>query len=151
MTDDARLADMPIPPLSPLPEVAPHFDGLRAGRLVLPRCTACGALIWYPRAFCPFCANPEVAWEEVPARGTIHSYTVVHRAPGALAAHTPYAIAYVDLDAGPRILTNIVGEIDGLAIGARADGVVEVDPYDDPILRFRLSPAESVGASSRRP
>jgi uncharacterized protein len=140
MRDDRTSSALPIPALSPLPEVAPHFDGLRAHRLVLPRCTSCEALIWYPRAFCPFCASPSVSWEEVPARGTIHSYTVVHRGTGPFAGHTPYVVAYVDLDSGPRILTNVVESTEHLAIGTRVEAVFEVSSDDEPILRFRLSP-----------
>jgi uncharacterized protein len=137
--DQATKATLPVPPASPLPELEPHFEGLRAGRLVLPHCSSCDTVIWYPRAFCPSCASPSVSWAEVSGRGAIHSYTVVHRATGAFAEHTPYVVAYVDLDAGPRVLTNIVGATEGLAIGARVEAVFEVGPDDDPILRFRLS------------
>jgi uncharacterized OB-fold protein len=133
-------ATLPVVPPSPLPEVAPHFAGLRAGRLVLPRCDACGTLIWYPRAFCPHCSSQRVTWEDVDGGGRIHSYTVVRRGVGAFAEHVPYVVAYVDLDAGPRVLTNVVGAApDDLAVDARVRAVVESGPDSEPILRFRLA------------
>lgn len=79
------------------------------GRLELPRCEACGTLIWYPRAICPWCHGAATTWEELSGRGSVYSYTVTRRGQGRWKDVTPYVVAYVELDEGPRMLTNIVG------------------------------------------
>jgi uncharacterized OB-fold protein len=133
------MPELPVPPLAPNVEADVHFDGLRSGRLLLPRCDACATVIWYPRTFCPACASRDVTWIEASGRGVVHSYTVVHKGTGLYADAAPYVVAYVELDEGPRIMTNIVGPTDGIAIG---DTVVAEFPVSDdntPILRFRLT------------
>jgi uncharacterized protein len=130
---------LPVLPLGDSPELAPHFDGLRACRLLLPRCDACGETIWYPRAFCPSCSGREVKWIEATGDGLVYSYTVVHKGIGPYADHAPYVVAYVELDEGPRVLTNIVGPTEGLAVGSRVAAVFELDAEGTPSLRFRLA------------
>ena len=88
------------------------FDGAREGRLLLKRCTACGEFHYYPRAICPFCSSERTEWVAAQGRGRIYSFSVMRRAP------QPYAIAYVTLDEGVTILTNIVDcDLDRLRIG----------------------------------
>src|SRR3954447_1553830 len=99
---------LPISPLRPLPELEPHFAALDEGRLVLPRCDACDEAIWYPRTFCPSCGSTSVTWFEASGAGEIYSFTVVRKALGDFAEHAPYVVAYVELDEGPRVLTNVL-------------------------------------------
>jgi uncharacterized OB-fold protein len=95
------------------PEVSadnrPFWDAATEDRLVLPRCRSCGSFIWYPRSFCPVCHDTDVEWYEASGRGTVYSFTVAFRGPGPWSAHVPYVIAYVELEEGPRVLTNLVG------------------------------------------
>jgi uncharacterized OB-fold protein len=91
----------------PTPETQPFWDGCAAGELRLQRCTSCDAHYFPPRPFCPDCLSDDVTWEAVSGRGTLHTYVINHRpAPGFEA---PYAIAVVQLDEGPRMMSNIVG------------------------------------------
>jgi uncharacterized protein len=83
------------------PETKPFFDGCAAGKLVLPRCVDTGKYIWYPRAISPFTFGA-VEWVEVSGKGKIYTFSVMQR------ADPPYAIAYVELAEGPRMMTNIV-------------------------------------------
>ena len=83
------------------PETKPFFDGAAAGKLVLPRCVATKKFIWYPRGISPFTLGP-VEWVEVSGKGKIYTYSVMER------ASPPYCIAYVELDEGPKMMTNIV-------------------------------------------
>ena len=100
------------PPVSP--ETKPFWDAAAAGTLLLKRCEACGEPHYYPRAICPFCGSDRTAWLEASGRGTIYSYSVFRRAP------VPYAIAYVTLEEGPTMMTNIVdGDLDAIRIGQR--------------------------------
>lgn len=77
-------------------------------RLVLRHCNTCGAFIWYPRPICPFCHSTDTDWREASGRGSIYSFSVVRRSTGVYADAVPYVLAYVELDEGPRMMTNIV-------------------------------------------
>ena len=85
------------------PESQPFFEAAREGRLLLKLCADCNRLHYYPRAICPFCASPRTEWIDAVGRGVIYSYSVMRR------ADKPYAIAYVTLDEGPTMMTNLVG------------------------------------------
>jgi uncharacterized OB-fold protein len=90
-------------------ETQPFWDATADGRLVLACCDACGLVIWYPKTYCPDCGGLSVSWNDASGRGTVYSFTVVYRASGEFGAAVPFVIAYVELDEGPRVLTNIVG------------------------------------------
>ena len=74
------------------------------------QCGACGARRYYPRALCPSCLSSDTAWVLSSGRGTVYTYTVTYQnqAPG-FREELPYVLAYVELDEGVRMLTNIVG------------------------------------------
>ena len=80
------------------------------GELVLQRCRSCGALQHRPRALCVSCLSDAIEHFVASGRGTVHSFTVTHQnqAPGFREA-CPYVLAYVALEEGPRLLTNVVG------------------------------------------
>lgn len=108
----ASTRTIPAPPVNP--ETKPFWDAAGEGTLLLKRCDACGELHYYPRVACPFCGSDRTSWEAASGRGTIYSYSVFRRAP------VPYAIAYVSLEEGPTMMTNIVdGDLDAIRIGQR--------------------------------
>jgi hypothetical protein len=78
--------------------------------LYLQRCRACGAMRFYPRALCPECLSHDTEYVRCSGRGRVYTFTVTHQnqAPG-FREELPYVMAYVELDEGPRLLTNIVG------------------------------------------
>lgn len=83
------------------------------GQLLIKQCASCGKSHWYPRTLCPYCFSDEVTWQSCSGHGTIYSVSVTRRA-----GPTPYAIAYVCLDEGITMLTNIVDcDLDSLRIG----------------------------------
>jgi uncharacterized protein len=91
----------------PSPETQPFWDGCAAGELRMQRCRACDDLYFPPRPACPNCLSDDVCWETLSGKGTLHTYVINHRAaPGF---EPPYAIAVVQLDEGPRMMSNIVG------------------------------------------
>lgn len=104
------MSDLPTlaPPYNP--EAEPFWTAAAAGRLVLPRCDACGHHIWYPRSWCPVCGSDAVTWVELSGRGTVYACTVLHKAMGPWAEAAPFVVAYVELDEGPRMLTNVVSD-----------------------------------------
>jgi len=75
----------------------------------------------------PHCWSDQLEWMESHGRGSILSFSVVHRAPTpAFAATTPYVIALIDLDEGPRMFANIVGDNShDVAIGDRVSVIYE--------------------------
>jgi uncharacterized OB-fold protein len=134
---------MIVPPLpSGDTASAPFWEATRAQRLVVQRCAACAAHVWYPRAVCPACLSDDLAWIEVGAVGRVYSVSVHYRAPSAeLAGVVPYAVALVDLDEGPRLLSNVVHcDPEAIAIGDRVRGVWAPLPDGRHLLRFEPDP-----------
>jgi uncharacterized OB-fold protein len=85
------------------------FEACARRELVLQRCGACGALRYYPRALCPKCLSSEAEYRRMSGRGRVYTFTVTHQNQAAgFRDELPYVMAYVQLDEGPRILTNIV-------------------------------------------
>ena len=81
----------------------PYFDAAKEGKLVIKKCSGCGKHHHYPRALCPFCFSDKTEWVQAKGTGIIYTYSVTRRG-----GPTPYGIAYVELDEGPRMMTNIV-------------------------------------------
>ena len=96
------------------PETEPFWAAAREGRFLIRACTDCGKAHWYPRAICPHCFSEKTEWREGSGRGTIYSVSVMKRAPEV------YAVAYVTLEEGPTMMTNIVDcDFDTVAIGQK--------------------------------
>ncbi len=90
----------------PTPETEHFWEGTKAGELRLQRCDECEQVYFPPRPFCSACGSRSVSVFRASGRGSLHSYVINHRpAPGFEA---PYAIAVVELEEGPRMMTNIV-------------------------------------------
>jgi uncharacterized protein len=105
------------PSLNPGDE--PFFEAADKGKLVLKYCSDCGRPHHYPRSLCPFCWSTDLSWREAAGTGTIYTYSVMRRGPGS-----PFCIAYVTLDEGPKMLTNIVDiAYEDISIGQRVRAV----------------------------
>lgn len=100
-------------PKRPIPESTPETEefwaGARRGELRIQRCNACGKAYFFPRPFCPTCSSKDVAWFTASGRGKLYSYVINHRPAYGFQDYVPYVIAVVQLDEGPRMMTNIVG------------------------------------------
>ena len=90
----------PAPTIEPGTE--PFWEGARTGKLMVKFCKSCGKTHYYPRTLCPFCFG-ETDWKQASGNGTIYTLSVMQRGNP-----NPYCIAYVTLDEGPSMLTNIV-------------------------------------------
>jgi hypothetical protein len=97
----------PIPEATP--ETAEFWAGASRGELRIQRCNACGRAYFYPRPFCPRCSSKDVAWFTASGRGTLHTYVINYRAAHGFQDYAPYVIAIVELEEGPRMMSNIVG------------------------------------------
>jgi uncharacterized OB-fold protein len=97
----------PIP--SPSPDTAPYWAAAKEHRLELPYCPSCQQFFWFPRPFCPRCASWQIEWRGASGRGKVYTYAVQWRPqmPG-FETELPYITAIVQLDEGPRLMTNLV-------------------------------------------
>ena len=120
-----------IPAPQPTVETQPYFDAASRGSLVVKTCRACGESHHYPRALCPFCGSEATEWTPASGRGTIYSYSVMRRAT------PPYAIAYVTLEEGPTMMTNIVDcDLDQIRVGQRVTVVFKPSDGGPPVPMF---------------
>ncbi len=120
---------IPAPPITP--ETVPFWNAAAEGRLLIKRCRSCGEAHFYPRAICPFCFDAATDWFPASGRGTVYSYSVMRRAP------VPYAIAYVTLEEGPTMLTNIVDcDLDAIRIGQAVRVVFKPTEGGPPVPMF---------------
>jgi uncharacterized OB-fold protein len=88
------------------PETQHFWDGTAAGELRLQRCQACQSTYFPPQPHCPRCDSPAVDVIRASGRGFLYSYVISHlRVPGF---EGPYVIGVVELEEGPRLLTNII-------------------------------------------
>ena len=104
------MTEAPRKPLPvPTPETAPYWEGLKRHELRIQRCRDCSRAYFYPRPFCPRCFSANVEWFTASGKAKLHTYEVIHRAAPAFAGDTPYVLAVVELEEGPRMMTNIIG------------------------------------------
>jgi uncharacterized OB-fold protein len=133
----AAMAALPVVEPVPEPEVAPYWQAAREGRLVVARCPECSQVVWIPRPFCPDHPGAAMSWEGIHGRGTVYSWTRVHRGEGAFASSAPYILAYVELIDGPRVLSNLITAADEEpSIGQSVRAVFDQRPAAGAVLRF---------------
>ena len=131
-------------PPRPLPQLddlnRPFWEGLEAGELRLQRCADCRHLRYPIAETCPRCLSGDAAWERVSGRATVHSTIVFHQLyHRAFADEIPYNVSLVELDEGPRMISNVVGVApDAVAVGDRLEVVFERLPEGVTINRFRV-------------
>lgn len=131
---------LPVPGVPVAPEAKPYWEAAREGRLRLQRCPSCESFVWYPRGTCPTCGSNELQWVESPGHGSVYSFAILRRGDGAFKDAAPYVLAYVELDEGPRVLTNVVGcPVDEVTVGMRV--VARFDRGQDEAVALRFEPA----------
>ena len=92
-----------------------YFDAASSGKLLLKHCNSCQGFHHYPRAICPHCFSDKTGWKESKGTATIYTYSVLRRG-----VPEPYCIAYVTLDEGVTLMTNIVDcDLDQVRIGQK--------------------------------
>lgn len=90
-------------------ETRPYWEGCKRGELLIQRCRVCKSYQFYPRGFCGECYGKDLEWAKSSGRGTVWTYTVTHRNRDPGFSHmVPYVMAYVELEEGVKLLTNIV-------------------------------------------
>jgi uncharacterized OB-fold protein len=105
----AEHAAVPDVPNASHPLFGPFWGECPEGHINLPRCGACGYLIWPPADVCPECLGTQVAWEVIAGTGAVWSVAAYERGfTRELAARVPYTCVLVELDAGPRLISTLV-------------------------------------------
>jgi uncharacterized OB-fold protein len=129
---------LPAPAPAVNPETKVYWDATLEGKLMLRKCNACGTVNWYPRSLCPACGSFDTGWIQAAGHGTIYSFAITRRGQGAYASAAPYVLAYVELDEGPRMMTNIVDcDPDALRIGDSVEVVFHDTGAGAALPRFR--------------
>ncbi|MCR4400151.1 MAG: Zn-ribbon domain-containing OB-fold protein [Syntrophomonadaceae bacterium] len=133
--------ERPLPQPSPVSRV--FWEKAAQGELWLQKCQHCQRFIFYPRAVCPGCLGEELEWQPVSGRGRVYSFTVVHRTdlPG-FADELPYVYAIIELEEGPRMISNVTGcPVDQVSIGMPVQVSFEEVAEGIRLPRFRPLPA----------
>ena len=105
------MANRPQPHF-PEPDTKHYWEGVQAGELRYQTCIDCKAVKFYPTAHCQKCGGGNLSWNVSKGEGEVYTFSVVmlNRIPGFQELGA-YAVAYVDLDEGFRMLTNVM--VDG--------------------------------------
>jgi uncharacterized OB-fold protein len=135
----------------PTPETEPFWAGTLAGELRIQHCNNCGKFYFYPRPFCRYCQSRDVEWRAVSGAGRLVSYVINYRPLPPADPAEPQVIALIELDEGPRMLSNIVGvtpEPENLPLDARVR--VQFEPRGEQALPvFSLDPEATVQEAAR--
>jgi uncharacterized OB-fold protein len=118
---------------------APYWDALDEGRQIFQRCVVCDNAWLPPRHECPDCLHQAWGWEVASGSARLISWVVYHTAfHPAFKERLPYTVAIVELDEGPRLISNIVdiGDPETLVIDQALELVIEREG-DVAIPRFR--------------
>jgi uncharacterized OB-fold protein len=92
--------EIPAPPVNA--ETADWWAACNEGKLMIPKDNSNGEFFWYPRKNSPLTGSNDISWHEASGNGTIYSHSTLWRAKPA------YCLAYVTLDEGVTVMSNIV-------------------------------------------
>ncbi|MES1979621.1 MAG: Zn-ribbon domain-containing OB-fold protein [Pseudomonadota bacterium] len=132
---DAHVKSLPVPDA----DTAAYWQGLKEGRLLLQHCLDCGHIQFYQQAICRQCGRESLEHRPASGLGKVHSFSVVHRAPGpAFKQDVPYAVLLVELDEGPRMISSLVkASVDSVNFDMRVQLVCEDAGGGITLPRFR--------------
>ena len=100
--------EKPLP--QPNADTKPFWDGCKEHQLRFQKCRNCGHVRWPASIICPMCYSYDTEWIVASGKGKVYTFAIYHQAyHKAFESDLPYVTASVELEEGPRILTNIVG------------------------------------------
>lgn len=125
-------AKRPLPGLHEL-DTQPFWQATKDHELRYQQCDDCGTVVFYPRRHCTGCLGSALTWKTSAGQGTVYTFSIVRQSYHPFfRALVPYAVAWIDLDEGPRLLSNVVGVDDpatDIEIGQRV--AVTWEDYDE--------------------
>lgn len=109
-----------------------YWKGAAENKLLYQVCGGCSHTLSYPRGVCPRCHSDNLVWHESTGRGTVVTFSIVHRAPTpAFKDDVPYVLALVDFEEGFRLMMNVLGaNADSTAIGDAVEVTFEARGHD---------------------
>jgi uncharacterized protein len=123
-----------IPAPRVLPESQAFWTAADEGRLLLKKCDGCGQVHHYPRDICPYCLSANTSWLPAAGTGVVYSYSTMGQGDAA------YTIAFVTLDEGVTMMTNLVDCDPGsLSIGQRVKVVFKPSDGGHAVPMFTLA------------
>ena len=128
--------------LKPLPSMdarnQPHWEGARAGRLMIQACSDCGALRYPFSKLCPHCHSTKSEWRQASGKGTVWSWCVFHRVYfKGFADEIPYSVVLVELDEGVKLYSNLIGVAkERIRIGMRVRALFEPATDEVTLVKF---------------
>ncbi|HKR44927.1 MAG TPA: Zn-ribbon domain-containing OB-fold protein, partial [Paraburkholderia sp.] len=144
-TAETTAAEKPKTPARPAPGVSDDtrffWEGAKAGKLLIQRCTACGSLRHPPGPVCPSCHSFE--WDTLTAsgRGTVYSFVVMHY-PEVPPFEYPNPVALIELEEGTRLVAQLVGvKPEEVTIGQAVQ--VEFNTFDGDLVLPQFRPLAS--------
>lgn len=127
--------DKPLPQADE--ESRAFYEGARRHELMLMRCRSCGVWRMPSRPRCPDCWSTETEWAKASGRGTLYSFGIMHQKFPGFADDVPYNYAVVELEEGPRIISNIVGTAnEALRVDMPVRAVFDDVADDTTLVRF---------------
>lgn len=136
MTDQAK----PLPTLSD--DNRPFWQATKKNELRMQQCLDCRHIRYPINHVCPRCLSDKAEWKQLSGRGEVFSYIVFHQVyhPG-FAKDVPYNVAMIQLEEGPRMISNVVGvPVDQVKVGDKVEAVF--DPVTEDITVPRFSPCK---------
>ena len=123
------ITDQPLPRF-PEPDTQPFWDATKDHELRYQVCDDCGGIVFHPRRHFTHCGSIKLSWKTSRGEGTIYTYSIVRQSyHPAFRERIPYVLAWIDLDEGFRMLTNVVvDDPENVKIGQRVR--VEWRDYD---------------------
>ncbi|MFB6395477.1 Zn-ribbon domain-containing OB-fold protein [Polymorphospora lycopeni] len=102
-------------------DTAPFWAAARQRRLTYQTCDACAAVVFFPRRHCPGCLSAALTWHDSAGLGEVYTYSVVRNSRDPrFADRVPYCVAWIDLDEGFRMMSNVVEvDPDAITVGLR--------------------------------
>ena len=116
-------------PTFPEPDTHPFWEATKQHELRCQVCDDCASVVFHPRRHCPHCMSLKLSWKTSKGEGTIYTYTVIRQIGlPAFRDRVPYVVAWIDLDEGFRMLSNVVvgnGDVESIRIGQRVRVTLE--------------------------
>ena len=129
----------PLPAIDEL--TRPYWEAAKRHELVLQKCQQCGHYRYPPGESCPSCLSDELDWVEASGRGSIFTWTVFHQVyHPSFAGDVPYAVVAVELEEGPRMVTNLMDcRIEDIQVGMPVEVVFDDVTEEITLPKFRPS------------
>ena len=102
------------------------YNYIKNGKLMGGKCKSCGKVHLPPRPLCDKCLSNEFQWIEIPRKGRLLTYTIIHVPPPQFMEMAPYAVGIIQLDDGLKI-PGLIREIDSEQIKIGMEMMIRFD------------------------